>query len=151
MNTCIRAVVIAVIAAVLLPYNGSLYAEPRRRNVSLKEANDLVFAYLKSTGCTNRTCWLERYHDVVGSDFYGFQGISNNPHSSFNLGYYEVDPRTGDVWSGVVCERFEIPSVVRLQRTIRKRIGLTDVEYRKLQRPGPLCDPGDKPTVVRTK
>ncbi len=126
-----------------------LDAQTPRRSVSRKEAADLVFAYLRSIGCTTGACVLEPYHDVVGSDFYGFQGLGSTPKTGFNLGYFEVDPRTADLWSGVVCRRYDVPSVVRLQKRIRRRIGLTDEEYRRLQRPGPLCDPGEK--LIGTK
>ena len=78
-----------------------------------------------------------------------FQGLG--PATGFNLGYFEVDPRTADLWSGVVCQRYETPSVVRLQKVIRKRIGPTNDEYMRLQRPGPLCDTAEKPSVVRSK
>ncbi len=137
--------------AILLIVAACLNGETDRRPVSRKEATDLVFAYLRSVGCTAGSCVLEPYHDVVGSDFYGFQGLGSTPNTGFNLGYFEVDPRTADLWSGVVCQRYETPSVVRLQKVIRKRIGLTDEEYSRLQRPGPLCDPGEKPSVIKTK
>jgi hypothetical protein len=54
---------------------------------------------------------------------YGFQGLwVNPPDDSINRGFFLVDPRTGDVWNGVVCERYEPPALVKLQRVIRKRI-----------------------------
>ena len=136
---------------ILLIVAACLNAETQRRPVSREEASDLVHAYLRSVGCTAGSCVLEPYHDVVGSDFYAFQGLGSTPKTGFNLGYFEVDPRTADLWSGVVCERYETPAVVRLQKLIRKRIGLTNDEYMRLQRPGPLCDAGEKPSIVRSK
>ena len=129
--------------------DASVYSNAKRRNISLEEASDLVFAYL-SHGCTKQTCSLLRYHapDWPGlPEFYGLQATWPNPHGSPNLGYFEVDPRTGDVWNG--CERFESPTLVNPQKAIRKRIGLTDEQYKKVPKLGPMCEPGQKPRVER--
>jgi hypothetical protein len=83
---------------------------------------------------------LEEYTDPYFPEFQGFQAIFNNPHGSFNLGFYEVDRKTGDVWNGVICERMKSPSLTRLQRAIRIRLGLTGSDYRKAPRSGPMCE-----------
>ncbi len=44
------------------PIDPSVYPTGKRRNISQEEANDLVYAYLKSVGCTEHTCGLEPYH-----------------------------------------------------------------------------------------
>ena len=133
------------------PIDPSVYPTGKRRNIGLEEANDLVYAYLKSMGCSEKTCWLEQYHDPHWPDFFCFQALNNNPSGSANMGFYEVDPRTGDVFDGVVCATYTSPALVRLQEAIRARIGLTDTECRKVQRPGPMCDPGEKPRILRGK
>lgn len=56
--------------------------------------------------------------------------------------YYAVDRQTGDVWNSVICQRMATPLLKRLQAQLRKRIGLTDTEYQKLKREGPLCEGG---------
>ena len=145
-----RCVVQSVSDVAATPIDASVYSEVKRRNISLEEANDLVFAYLKTTGCTEHACSLDQYHDPNEPEFFSFQALWPNLQGSPNLGFYEVDPRTGDVWNGVICERFESPALKRLQRAIRQRIGLTDESYRKLQRPGPMCEPG-MPGVGRGK
>ncbi len=148
-----RLVLASVSDVSATPIDPSMYSQAKRRNISLEEANDLVFACLRSVGCTKQTCSLVRYHaaDWPGlPEFYSFQAISSNPHTSFNQGYYEVDPRSGDVWNGVICERFESPFLVGLQRTIRKRIGLHDDEYKNASQDGPMCGEG-MPRVGRGK
>jgi hypothetical protein len=127
----------------------SVYSEPRRRIISVQEANDLVYAYLKTMGCSERTCALEPSDPDPG--FYGFQALHDNPGGSPNLGFFAVDQRTGDVWSAVVCEKFDSPALLTLQRTIRQRIGLTEEEYRKAKSRGPFCEPGKKPRRVQSK
>ena len=53
--------------------------------------------------------------------------------------HHSVDPNTGDVWSADVCEEYKTQPLRKLQQTIRKRIGLTDGEYKTLRKPGPMC------------
>jgi hypothetical protein len=104
----------------------------------MEEAYDLVFI---PSGCMDGSCELVPYHP--DSDFYGFQALwINPPGASINRGFFVVDPRTTDVWSGVICERYASRSLAKLQRAIRKRIGLTDEEYRKAAKTGPMCGPG---------
>ena len=131
------------------PIDPSIYSTGKRRNVSLEEANELVYAYLKSVGCAVQTCGLEPYHDPYFPQFISFQAIRDNPGGSGNMGFYAVDPQTGDVSDGVICATYTSPSLVRLQEAIRARIGLTDAQYRKVQTPGPMCDPGEQPRIVR--
>jgi len=127
----------------------SLYAESKRRDLSLEEANDLVTTFLTGRGSTKRAAFgLEKYSNEHYPEFQFFQAIFDK-NGSFNLGHYAVDRKTGDVWNGVVCEQFTSASLLRLERAIRNRIGLTEEQYRKVQRPGPMCDPGEKPEVVR--
>jgi hypothetical protein len=134
-----------------IPVDPSVYSEPKRRNVSLEEANDLVYAYLRTMGCRKRTCGLDPHDDPYFPDFYSFQALHDNPTGSPNMGFFKVDPRTGDVWNGVICGKYTSAALLALQRTVRQRIGLTEEEYRKTQRRGPMCEPGEQPRSVRTK
>ena len=119
---------------------------PKPRQITFEEATALVYAYLK--GCNKKHCPLEEYHNPDASDFYGFQALNADPGKPANLGFFEVDPQAGDLWSGVVCQQFTSPPLLRLQRTTRQRIGLTDEEYRKARRPGPFCEPDEKPLIA---
>ena len=56
--------------------------------------------------------------------------------------YYAVNRKTGDVWNSVICQRITSPSLRKLQAALRKSIGLTDMEYRKIKGQGPLCEGG---------
>jgi hypothetical protein len=133
-----------------IPVDVSVYSAVKRPNISEEEANDLVFAYLKSSHCAKPACSLVAYQDSSRPEFYSFQALWATRHAAGNTGFYEVDPLTGDVWSGVICDRFQSPALTKLQRAIWQRIGLTDQDYRKLQRPGPMCEPG-MPVVGRGK
>lgn len=137
-----RFVLQAVIEVSAVPMNPSVYSESKRRNLSLEEASDLVFAYLKSTGGNQENCSLVPYHPPDAPDLYHFQGISTDPSRGFNLGYFAIDPTTADIWSGVFCERLVSKDLTSLQRIIRRRIGLSAQEYKKAKKPGPFCEPG---------
>lgn len=151
MRPIVRAVVGLVIAVLPIAALGQTSCPIKRRNVTLEEASDLVYAYLESGGCTKRTCSVDQMHDPYFPRFYSFSATWPNPQGSPILGYFKVDPRTGDVWNGVICGGFTSPSLVKLQRVIRKRIGLDDEEYKKAPKNVPMCGPGQKPDVVRGK
>jgi hypothetical protein len=74
--------------------------------------------------------------------FYEFSVYGpSNPAGSSLIGHFLVDPRTGDVWDGIICQEHKTPALSRLQYAMRKRIGLSDADYRKMKRsPGPMCD-----------
>jgi len=80
---------------------------------------------------------------VASSDaFYGFQALRQNAPAgaSANVGFFAVDRRTGDVWNAVICEEHRSPELRRQQQAVRKRIGLSDAQYKKLRSPGPMCE-----------
>jgi len=122
------------------PIAPSTYSENKPRVISLEEASDVLFALLKTTSCSDRTCTLDDYRVKEYPRFYFFAALWDNPNGSPLIGHYAVDVRTGDVWNAVICERFKSPALAILQHTIRERIGLTDVQYRKLRTDGPQCE-----------
>jgi hypothetical protein len=142
-NPLSRFVLQSVSEVSVNPIEVDVYNQTKRRDVSLEEAHDLVTAFFTDRGSTKLPGFgLDKYNNKHYPEFQFFQGIFCNPKGSFNLGHYAVDRKTGDVWNAVICERVTSPSLAKLQRAIRKRIVLTDLEYRKAQRPGPMCEPG---------
>ncbi|MGD0202202.1 MAG: hypothetical protein ABSD27_15830 [Bryobacteraceae bacterium] len=112
------------------------------RTVTVGEARSLVDKALETTGATNLPGYgreLRRNADVSGAFFF-FEATWANPNpGSMVIGHYAVDRRTGDVWNAVICEEVTSPSLKRLQRAIRKRLGFTDKDHHRLRRPGPMC------------
>jgi hypothetical protein len=137
-----------MMAALIGAAFGQTSSGVKRRNVTLEEARDLVYAYLKSGGCTKSTCFVDQIHDTYFPEFYSFSAMWPNQYGSV---YFKVDPLTGDVWDGAACGAFTSPSLVALQQVIRKRIGLTDEEYKKVPKNAPMCEPGQKPHVTHGK
>lgn len=65
---------------------------------------------------------------------------AGSPNGSAVYGSYYVDRETGDVWNALTeCTEIDTPALRRLQAAIRMRIGLSESEYRKRKRKGPLC------------
>jgi hypothetical protein len=77
------------------------------------------------------------------SRWYLFTGTWAGPpqRGSVITGNWAVDKRTGEVWNGVICEELESPALMRLQKAIRKRIGLSTSDYWQIRVDGPLCEP----------
>ena len=65
------------------------------------------------------------------------------PNSSLHIGSWAVDPRTGDLYDASVCAEYRNAAVHSLQQQLRKRIGLSEGDYRKLKQRPPMCDPGE--------
>jgi hypothetical protein len=110
------------------------------REINQEEARGLPAAYLKLPGGA-----------VLNSGDMGFAGFryfmailgtSGGEVGVLQVRYFAVDRQTGEVWESVICQRIASPSLRKLQAALRKRIGLTDEEYRKIKRLGPMCDPG---------
>lgn len=117
-----------------------------RREISSEEAHDLLKAFLKLPDVAILHEDDFRYPD--GDRYPAFHfieaelGVSPGPVGVLQVRYYAVDRQTGDVWNAVICELITSSSLTKVQVALRRRIGLTDVEYRKLKKLGPLCEPG---------
>ena len=56
MSRMLRPILALMIAVLTGAAAGQTNSDVKRRNVTLEEANDLMYAYLKSGGCTRSTC-----------------------------------------------------------------------------------------------
>jgi hypothetical protein len=131
----LRFVLQSVSDVVATPIDPSVYSEKKHRDVTLEEANELVKAFLRDRRSTGFS--LEEYEikDYPGIQF--FQVLGDDPYGSV---HYAVDRKTGEVWSEAPCKNLTSPSVKKLQKAIRNRIGLTVDELREVRRRGPCCD-----------
>jgi len=122
------------------PVDPAVYSATGLREISLEEANELLTAYLKLPEGN-----LLKSGDMGYTGFYFFMailGASKGPVGVLHVRYDAVDRKTGDVWNGVICQQIASHSLKKLQLTLRRRIGLTDDEYQKAKRPGPMCESG---------
>ena len=122
------------------------HSAQKRREISEKEAHHLLTKYLK---LADRAVY-RLSSDFGYKGFHFFQaeeGVASANLEDPTLGvlqvrYYAVDRNTADIWDAGFCQEVSSPSLAQLQVVIRKHIGLTDTEYRKLRKPGPFCEPG---------
>ena len=122
------------------PIDPSVYSEKKPRDVTLEEANELVRAFFRDRGESSPDLEAYEVKDYPGFQF--FQALWPNPprHAGQTPVHAAVDLRTGEVWSEAACESLTSPSLNKLQRAIRNRIGLVADESLKVRRRGPLCD-----------
>jgi hypothetical protein len=125
------------------------HASTEAREITYEEAHDLLTTFLKVPPGA-----VVKSGDMGYKEFYFFmadmgsvpcgpcarQGLKGVYVGNFQ--YYAVDRRTSDVWSATFCERIARRALSRLQAALRRRIGLTNAQYERLKRPGPLCEPG---------
>ena len=122
------------------------YSAQKLREISEQEAHRLLTKYLKL-----RDRAVYRLDGDIGyKGFYFFQAeegvasanLEDPALGILQVGYYAVDRKTGDIWDAGFCQEISSPSLTQLQVVLRKHIGLTDTDYRKLRKPGPFCEPG---------
>jgi len=136
VNVHLSAAMIGVLAIELI---GAQSADGAR-NVSPEEARGLVLAALPSE--TRRLPGFTlRQHDVQEfPQFYFFTAIwIGAPNGSLIAGDWAVDRSTADVWSALRCEEESTSTLRKLQSKLRKTIGLTDAEYQRAKKKGPMC------------
>jgi hypothetical protein len=71
---------------------------------------------------------------------YEFGASVDNPDRDDAAGDYFVDPSTADVQEFVLCEPPKAKTVINFQAQLRKSIGLSDSEYRKIKKPLPCMN-----------
>jgi hypothetical protein len=107
------------------------------KEITLDQARQLVLKTLEAE--TNFTklpkFGLDHYSDPYFPGFFFFEATWDNPHqppASVVLGHYAVNRKTAEVWESIGCRRLS-PSAIRpLQKSLRKGIGLSKQECRKL-------------------
>ena len=128
-----------VLLVVLLAQPGGA-SEVHARKIDLAEAPILVCLCLQEH---NAGVELTNCARAFDPDFYFFAATWDNPSGSPIVGYFAVNPSTGDVWRPAGhCERVTSPALEKRQREIRKRFGFKRREYERLKRKTPLCDAG---------
>ena len=141
----LRLVLNSVSNVATTPIDPSVYTGKKGRNVTLEEAHELVTTFIRDRGSSGFS--LDQYENKYYPGFQFFQVMGDDPIGSI---HYAVDLKTGEVWSGVICENLTSPSLRKMQKAIRNRIGLTEDGYRKAPKSGPMCEPG-MPRASRSK
>lgn len=78
--------------------------------------------------------------DTYAPDYEGFHVFWDGSDVAIGtLGQYDVNMLTGDVWNGTSCHEYSGRRLVRLQMILRKKIGLSRLDYMRLRTRGPMC------------
>jgi hypothetical protein len=141
----------AIIAVAVCPglELGQTRKDSKSRTITMNEGRELVYAMLRADGWTNLPGFVivDPYINPEFPDFYIIHATYDSDGSG--IGHYAVARTTGDVWDWAICGRFTSSALLKAQQVLRKRIGLTDVEYRNLRKPGPFCEPAEAPQVLK--
>jgi hypothetical protein len=123
---------------VLLGASSRAGAAPRKLTVD--EARELASEALEPRQAKLPGLTFQPYDDKSFPDYLSFEVLWDNPvpDGSTVVIDLSVDPQTGDVFKRGGCSASS-PALVKLQKTMRKRIGLNEQEYKNLRHPGPPC------------
>jgi hypothetical protein len=111
----------------------------QERVLTLDEATQLVRAALPAATLTLPKFGLDNYAYPDYPDLYFFEATWDNPIGSVVWGHFAVDPKTGDVWDAIIWREYKTHALKAAQASMRARIGLTNKEYHKVRRRGPMC------------
>jgi hypothetical protein len=132
------AFIAVVMLFVLLGASSRAGAAPRKLTVD--EARELASEALEPRQAKLPGLTFQPYDDKSFPDYLSFEVLWDNPvpDGSTVVIDLSVDPQTGDVFKRGGCSASS-PALVKLQKTMRKRIGLNEQEYKNLRHPGPPC------------
>ncbi len=111
-------------------------AQPPRQKISIDNARRLVYEIVKVHNPGADLISSPRSFD---RDFYFFAATWPNPTGSPIIGYFAVNPWTGDVWNSAGCEHLTSKSLRKLQNDIRRRLHFGAGDYAKLRAKRPVC------------
>ena len=98
----------------------------------------LAMAGVKATapGALHHKIGFERSNEHGYAVFEGLINVGEG-----HVGFYVIDPQTGDMWDGVSeCGEITSPEIRHLQHAMRLRLGITQTQYLRIKRRGPMCD-----------
>jgi hypothetical protein len=133
-------VTVAILVLATLPCRADSVRESR--TVTKDEAEALVRAALPAKLKRLPQFGMEISQDQNNPRFYyAYAYWAGEPHGSVTVGNFAVDTETGDVWSAVIsCDEMGTHALRKLQKMIRRNIGLSDLEYKRNKDKGPLCE-----------
>jgi hypothetical protein len=108
------------------------------RTLTVDEGRELARAAMPPLTARLPGVYLDVFKNPYYPDFYFFEITWNSTGDMSPIAdHYAVDSRTGDVWKAVICRELKSPALSMRQAVLRKKIGLTPKQYRKIRRRGP--------------
>jgi len=127
-------------ALLLLP----VQAVDAEREIVRAEAKHLVKIWLASQGYDTRSWRFVLDADPDQNEFPSFYFFSANfvqEQSAPTLGHFAVNRRSADLWDWELCRRIQEPAIQSTQKSLRKKLRLTDRDYRSLSKIAPCSGP----------
>lgn len=127
----------------------AIYAQAHKESMMLTVQEARALAHEALPQATKRlpglTLWLSEEDQARPGDCLTFDVLwSNTGTGSDHVGFWSVDMHTGEVWEPILCKRVTNASLSKLQQSIRKRLGVTDREYREALKHSSCCTPDTK-------
>src|SRR5258708_10095964 len=122
----------------------SFCSEGRVGQITSEEARDLVREWLTDEGYPTRTQRFILDSDRERADFPGFYFLSasyEQEQSAPTLGHFAVNRRSADLWDWELCKKLSSSSLRVSQKRLRKEMGLSERDYRKVSRTAPCSGP----------
>ena len=132
------AFIVIGVLCVLVVTSSLAVAAPRKLTVD--EARELASQALEPRQAKLPGLTFQPYDDKSFPDYFSFEVLWDNPVPDGPTVVIDlsVDPQTGDVFKRGGCIASS-PALIKLQKTMRKRIGLSEQEYKSLRHPGSAC------------
>ena len=134
--TSLRCLFVGALALWISTASPAPAAETRPRKISIAAGRKLTSEAIKRHNAGAALIYTPREWDP---DFYFFCATWSNPVGSPIIGYFAVNPWTGDVWEAAGCELLTTESLKKLQARIRERSRLKEEDYRRLHAKKPWC------------
>jgi len=106
----------------------------RSRDLSQAEARELVLASLDEGVRRLPGLRVDASDSPDARAFLTFDVTWDNPRGSPVVGSFAVGRATADVWRLVYCQKLDSKDLRRLQKQVRRRMGVSDHELRELQK-----------------
>lgn len=109
------------------------------RTISQDTARKLVHDALVTLNKSGPSVKIARFRYDYAPEFYAFAATWPNPDGDPLIGYFAVNPWTGDVWDIMGCKRITSPAIEKEQDAIWKRSQIAPEAKGTLQEKSPAC------------
>lgn len=117
----------------------SIGALANDRTISSNKARELVREALVALNMNGPSVKIDHFRYDYAPEFYAFMAWWPNPEGSPLIGYYAVNPWTGDVWDVTGCRRISSAALQKEQEQIWKRSNLLPGAEGTLHEKSPGC------------
>jgi hypothetical protein len=119
------------------------------REITMKVARDLVREALVVLGQDAPSVSIVPFRYDYAPEFLSFEALWPNPGGSTLIGYFGVNPWTGDVWEINGCYRITSAKMKKMQISIWKESQLIPAAERTLHEKTPGCSAKPAPAVLK--